>query len=481
MTGRLPAPAANRRTSRAAGVALVVAALIPLLWPGDVPFINDEPQLIGNALAATAAGRLAPVGLQGTFGAVYGPLPTWTYQALTAITHDLVSLAALHALLMSLATAAALWWLARSLGLWPWFAPVALLSPYFWFYARALWDNTYQLPLGGLAVAGYAAFLATQSSVGLRIAVAAMMAIPLVHLMGLALVAPLAAHMALFHHRMLWRHRFSLAGIASAMLVAAWPYWTYLARPRPAPAAPPTIDGWLFPLLGGRLLGAGELGYFYGPEPVSGPLFAIAGPVSSLTHLLVWCGIGVAIWRLVQAARARDWPPRAHVAMIAVAVLAAQSIIHGVTAKFDHPHYHNGAWITIVLLAWFAVDALVRRPQPLARLGVAVTSLIAAANLAAVAALALGLHRTQGTREIYGPTLANQLQVAKGIARFARTSPIHNQVIAWERFPHTLALLRQLTESRRIDLPRRTLDLRYASDDPRSGAITLVEQPAAAP
>jgi hypothetical protein len=46
----------------------------------------------------------------------------------------------------------------------------------------------------------------------------------------------------------------------------------------------------------------------------------------------------------------------------------------------------------------------------------------------------------------------------------------------WNRFPHTLAILRQLNVSRRMDLPRRTLELRYASDDPASGAIEIVER-----
>ena len=108
--------------------ALVVAGLIPVIWPGDAPFINDEPQLIASAVAASHRGRLAPLGLLGTYGFRYGPAPTWVYQGLLALTHDLVGVATLHVLLMSAVTAAALWWLGRSLRLWMWFAPVPLLS-----------------------------------------------------------------------------------------------------------------------------------------------------------------------------------------------------------------------------------------------------------------------------------------------------------------------------------------------------------------
>src|SRR4029077_3000920 len=107
------------------------------------------------------------------FDFTYGPLPTWLYQALLLVTHDLVTMVVLHVLLLLLTTGLALRWLARSLSLWPWFAVIPLLSPYTWFYSRVLWDNTLLLPLTTLALAGYAAYLSSGSSAGLRVSVAA--------------------------------------------------------------------------------------------------------------------------------------------------------------------------------------------------------------------------------------------------------------------------------------------------------------------
>ena len=184
--------------------ALIFAGLVPLVWPGDVPFINDEPLLIARAVSANHDGRLASRGLLGTYGFVYGPAPTWVYQGLMAITQDLVVVSALHILLISVVTAGALWWLSRSLGLWVWFAPLPLLSPYYWFYARVLWDNPFLFPLGGLALAGYAAYLNSGSPAGLRVSCAAMLTVPLVHLMGVSLIAPLAAHMLIVRWRAVW-------------------------------------------------------------------------------------------------------------------------------------------------------------------------------------------------------------------------------------------------------------------------------------
>src|SRR4051812_27684668 len=94
---------------------LISACLVPLLWPGDIPFINDEPLLISAAVQANAHRLLAPAGLLGTFGFVYGPAPTWVYQLLVSFNHDLVVIAVVHTILIVATTALSLWWLSRSL------------------------------------------------------------------------------------------------------------------------------------------------------------------------------------------------------------------------------------------------------------------------------------------------------------------------------------------------------------------------------
>jgi hypothetical protein len=473
--GRLivQAAASGSAPSWPAAALLALAAVVPLLWPGDAPFINDEPQLIANALAANAEGRLAPMGLQGTFGLAYGPLPTWVYQGLVLVDTDLVHVAAVHAALMTATTAAALWWLGRTLALPPAFAAVPLLSPYFWFYARTLWDNTLLLPLAALAYAGYAAFLARGTRGGLRLAVAAMLAMPLVHLMSASLLAPLGLHLLVVHRRALREEAVALAGLVAVSLWLAWPYWRYLASPHPASPPPArVIDGWLFPLLGARLLGSRELAYFYGPEPVSGPLFAATALVSAVAFLLAWAGAGLAATAVVRAWRTGAWSPRAHLAGLSLAALACQAVVHGTSAKFEHPHYQNGTWIATVLLAWLAVDALARRGAAGRLAAAGGTGALVLANAAAVATLAVRLHDRGGTREAYGPTLANQQQVARAMARYAADSPVENRVAMWARFPHTLATLRQLHPSAGA-APRAALRLDYASPDPRSGAIQL--------
>ena len=465
----------ERRAARWALAALLLAALVPLLWPGDVPFIHDEPQLMAKAVAANAEGRLAPLGLLGTFGVTYGPLPVWMYQALLWVTHDLVPVALAHAALMAFVSAGALWSLARTLGLWPGFAAVPLLTPYFWFYARVMWDNTLLLPLATLAYAGYAAFLARDSVRGLGLAAACVFAVPLVHLMGLSLVTPLVLHALVARGRALRAHAAGLVALGAAVGWLAWPYWSSLAAPRAeTPAAASTWLGWIFPLQGARLLGSGGLDYFVGAETVGGLVFAAADVIALAPYLLVWSGIGVAVSAVARAVRAGAWDARAHLAALALAALVMQAVVHGVSGKFEHPHYQNGTWIATVLLAWMAVDALARRTGGPA-MAAATTLLVLATNATAVATLVVRLHEGRGTRNaVYGPVLAEQQEVARLLAPLAPDSPLDMRVDLWIRFPGTLATLRSLQPAPAGERPRAQIVVDYATRDPRRADVRVI-------
>jgi hypothetical protein len=470
-----PVAPRDRERSWVAVAALVAVCLVPLLWPGDAPFINDEPLLIAAAANANDAGQLAATGLLGTFGFTYGPVPTWMYQALLALSHDLVVVAALHAAIVVGATAIALWWLSRALGLWASFAPVPLLSPYFWFYARVLWDNPLLIPLGGLALAGYAAHLQSGSRPGLRVSVAAMLLMPLVHLMAAAFVIPLAAHMVVFRWRSLRAQRASLATIVAGIGIMAWPYLRFLAASHtPGAGSTGGIDGYVFPLLGGRILSARELRYFYGPGPLVGPVMHTADTISSLAYALVWGGLVVAVGAVVVAMRTRRWTARAHVAGIAVAALACQVVLDGVTGKFEHPQYYNGTWIVFALLAWLAVDWLATRGSIIRHAAPLATGVLAATLLVSVGTLALRLHASSGTREVYGPTLSNQQRVARQLGEYSASSRIVTRVFPYVAYPHALGTLQQLNARRYPSQTYGDLEIRYASPDPRSGAIELV-------
>jgi hypothetical protein len=156
-------------------------------------------------------------------------------------------------------------------------------------------------------------------------------------------------------------------------------------------------------------------------------------------------------------------------------MLACQSAIDGMAGKFQHPQYQNATWIATVVLAWFAIDRLagmrgfLRWSAPLA------AGLLASALLVGVGVVASRLHRTGGTREIYGPTLANQQRVARALARYSPRSRVTSNVILYALYPHTLAILRELNPPRSW-APDGDVDVRYVSADPASGRIEAVER-----
>jgi hypothetical protein len=187
----------------------------------------------------------------------------------------------------------------------------------------------------------------------------------------------------------------------------------------------------------------------------------------------VWCGIVVAIALVVRASRHREWTARTHVALILVGSVVCQAVVHGITARFEHPQYHNGTWISSVMLAWFAVDFLATGPRAARWAATAMTAVLAASLVFAVGALAVRLHRSEGTRDTYGPTLANQQEVARALARYPPDADVRVHVTMWQRYPHTLAILRRLNARPPVTRRRWTIELRYASQDPASGAIQM--------
>ena len=88
------------------------------------------PTLIANAFFANQRHQLAQLGLQGTLGYWYGPLPTWAYQAFLVFSRDLCLLVFVRALVVTALTALSLASLSRTSKQWPSFAIALMHSPY---------------------------------------------------------------------------------------------------------------------------------------------------------------------------------------------------------------------------------------------------------------------------------------------------------------------------------------------------------------
>lgn len=504
----LDPPAPPSRQWWAALFLCVLTALLRLVWPGDTQWINDEPLFLSKAAALNSGSLLAALtqgaGLHGTVGLTYGPVAVWIFALLLRLSSDLVVVAMLRTALWSALTGVALLWLAR---LVPRLRPLSLclilLSPYTWLYSRHLWDNTWLMPLGALAVAAYLSFHAKPRRAPFALAVVALALAVLIHPMVMPLCLVLLWHALRFHRPFLRAQRGLVVGLAGLCLLLAAPWLSYLlqglwlrlhgavppaAGPPPPPVAllPPEpavslLAPMLFPFLGGVQLSGLGLGYFVGDDFFAGRSgLAALVAWTAIAHVLVWLGLGLAIQRLREAGReGRLHGVDLHLCLIAVLTFAVQAILHAVLRRHTHPHYYNGSWICAVYFVALSLSsdlpqAWARRlwPRPLRwLLGLSLGLSLSVITLS----LALRLHSTGGTRGLhFGATLGNQIEVARTLARYHPDSQVSIEVLNYRLFPHALSLLRQLCGATEGPTgPRQALRIRYRDADPQSGVLIV--------
>lgn len=472
----------GRRTLLVALAATSIGST-SLIFPGDAPWINDEPAIIGLALNFSDRVSPADSGLQGGLGLRHGPLPLWIYQVMLLVSEEPTDLILMRAGLVTAITAGSLGCLSRCLGWWPWFIPVVLSSPYLWFFSRHLWDNSFGIPFTAFFLACYAALLARPSRVRLLLSISALFMLALTHLMTLALVVPGALHLAWFHRPLFRRHWVAVSATCALWIVAAWPYLGVLSAAELVKSTVYSTTGnnWTFTLWGGTSLTATNFEIYVGDQTFidrrsGGPKPAVqwAVRISAIGHALVWGGLVLAAgqaWRAIRDASQRT--PVAHLSVVTVAAFALQTVIDGLANIHSYAHYFNGTWAVFLFFAWHSVEHLNRR-----HLAHWVTIPHVAALLIVLVAAISRIHTTAGTRtRVYGPALSEQTRVARVLSRFARESNIN---VCAEcpsaRFPHSLLVLHMLRPyQHQPGAPHGDLSIRYASDDPQNARLMVID------
>jgi hypothetical protein len=464
---------------------------IPLIWPQDAPFIYDEPWLFLKAHEANKNHLLAEIGLYGTVGIPYGPVPTWIYQGLLLTTRSPSWWITLHAGFMIVSIAIGLLLLSRALKLWKWFIPIILASPYLWFYARQIWDNSFILAFSAIGLGAYSYFHLNRSKVFLLLAVVSTSVLPLIHFMALPLVMALALHMALFARRELFQWRLILLAYFSCFVIFHANYFGFLYTGL-GHLQPHTITlnstinflrGWLFPLGGGRLLSGWGLDYFFGKDFFPHHAgFSVMQLVSCLGFVLVLFGVYLATKKLFEnrflfplkeffSGYTLPVDIRTHFAFIIVVSLCFQILECGISHSYFYPHYHNGLWIVDVLAAWFAVDRLVKM-----KWGVWMVSIYGASLVYILLSIMAIVHDRGGTRgRHYGPTIGNQLEVVRALGKQNTRYPVFCIVENFMKYP-SIAALRTLCLKDTSSQQRDSLCIDYVSNDARSGRVRVVKE-----
>jgi len=483
-----------RQKFTSTGAALLVIAATVLttafLFPGDSSFINDEPMLIQRAFTANhQPGKLlgislpftpARLGLAGTRGASYGPLPIWSDQILLALTHNnLVAMVAIHALLFSTIVAIAMLWLARSMGLSPWFAALSMFSPWLWRYSRSLWDNNLLIPLAALAVAAYADFLLTHRKRSLTLAAICLAAMTLIHLMCLSLIAGMAVHFVIFHR--MWLRRF-LGPLLWVALFWALLFIPYLIAMYQHPEPPnyaeheSALQGWWHPLAGAQHLTAQH--WLPRTRDYYPLLFRLCEKITFLAYLAPPLGMALVLFRFAKRSRGADFTPVDHLALMCFFVAVCQGLLDGVLRIELLPHYFNATWIVYVVLAWYAIDALRQsRFKPLLTVSLPVTAYVSAALVVLTMSIFF-IHINAGTRTIdFGTVLEEQIRAAHQIAQFSPDSPLVVTNRQWTLYPEALNNLLAVQPPPAGGSPRRRITIRFLTENPHDAHLHVEVAP----
>jgi hypothetical protein len=437
-------------------LALVVLGLVlVVLWPGDVSWLMDEPRLIATAWHSNHDGQLASGGLYGNFGIRYGPLATQVYQALLLLTHDPVVLVVLHGLLVAGLSAWALLWLARSLEMPAWFAVGVLLSPHVVAYQRVLWDASLAMPVGALALAGFADFIRTGRAWSLRLTVFASVLVPTIHPQGLPLAVAILGWLGWKRRPALWQDRRALMVGGVVFLMFNGFYLVQFAGQVCARLGGSMAKGYpngashlasaLAPFLGGRLLSGSD--YLENLARLSAPAWChgiaqgcalLFYPLAGLGFLValrhtsrkIWSPMLAPLW--VGSLTARD----AVAAVVAVGLLL-QALLFGVLRIPSAPQYFFGTFVLHIAAAMLAVDLLCRW-----KIGMVLGTLyvIGAASLTMEAAWSIHKH---GFERPLWPTLASSVRVTCALNRFDDSTAL-TDIAVYQKSPQALRTLRLL-------------------------------------
>jgi hypothetical protein len=476
------------RSSMMFAILLVLAAMVPLvIWPEDVTWGIDEPRLIANAWHANHDSHLAAHGLYGNFGVCYGPVPTQIYQLLLCFTHDPYTLVILRALLCATVTAASLLWLARSLNLPPWFAAAILIAPQITNHHRVLWDASFTIPIGSLALAAFASFIRTRGKWPLRVAVVAALELPLIHPQSLPLSLPILGYL-LWKHRadlredrrgLLWSVAFLLVFNAKYIFIATFNVIYRFTHGTGAtyPGTGSRLDSVLAPLLGGHLLN----GYDYVVKMARPPgpdwLVTTASWGARLVYLFAWLGMASALTRIPRALRAWKSEDRSAassldlVAVVALGGLFLQALIFVALRIPLGPQYYFGTFALHVFFAWMGVNLLRRT-----RLSVAAGGFYAASCAFITLGVAHQLHY-HGYDYVGWPTVRTATELTRALNAYEDTAA-YTDIEFLDKYPQPLRTIRLLLPPTPGETQRKSggLLIRYVERDGKQlGLMTVTD------
>jgi len=460
------------------------------MWPGDIPWNTDEAHLISNAMLANHNRTLATHGLLGSFGATYGPVPTWIYQFFLLWTHNLVAISLFKNLLSLLILFVALYLISSRLNLDKYPILLVFLSPYLYIYNRQLWDNCFLIPFSALLLLFYTLFSLYRSRLYFLIIMLLSVVLIHIHLMSGFLLAPLLAVILLFErHWLKVNWGWATIGLLLSFTISLPYLLTAATQLHPqqlhrASFVSSLVNG----VAGAKFFSFIGLGERFLPEIYSNafilPLPITIGlvTVSACGLIFFLAGLVLSIRRIIKLNRnLSDYSTIDKLALLCLLCIAASTLFMVVTRSGHHPHYYNATWFSYYFFLWQGAA------RALSRKKTAVVYGVYFASMAILLACAVSfIHINGGNRHIYyGATLQNQIDVARRILEFSPGRQQVNvivRVLHYQLSTHTIKTLMKLYPytSRDAGLSHSSVNLIIDyrnSKQPKSGWIDIYVTP----
>jgi hypothetical protein len=416
--------------------ATIFLIILRFIFPGDVSFIQDEANFLKTALKANQAGEWFTLGFEGARGIKYGPVAIYYFRVLISLTKNVLFISLLNTFFITTLTLFSLSKIAtystykrKNLLL------VAFASPYLWFYSRMIWDNSLNIALIGLALSYYLEFYKSNRLRPLAFSLLLMNLSIQIHLMSLCILIPVIFHMMLRKREALYRSKKTVFALLILNIAILSPYLSYLVPQYLSLAHKSTsrpFKSFYLPMLGSRIFTTFDFSYFLGRK------WQLTFPVELLRYVVValnsitWLAYFLSIRTIFKSAKDRLVEPFLELSLF---IIIFQMILYYTQGTYGHPHYYVISWIPHLILIVNAIESLKSKT-----LG----NLYMFSSICSLMIIVVHVHYNMGSRSHrYGPTLENQIAVAK---KLVVLNPKEMQLSSFhaKTYPTTLLFLRDL-------------------------------------
>lgn len=434
---------------------LLIAIVVRLIFPGDAPFILDEPHFLELGLKFKETLNPMIWGMKGKMGLLYGPYTSWFFGALFFITDNLIHMVFLKSLIITAMTFTCCWWLKnlltnfQTLFLLPVFGSLFLLMD-----ARHLWELN--IPSTIVAFTFYIAFIKYERLSYLVVSVVFLSFALLTHLMCLPLVLAIVLHFFIYKWTWILQNKLKLLLLAGIVLLLNGPYFYYLLNFFMGERTPSNskldMRAFVYALNVGRLFTTHDFSYFLGKNWMKlhtlpdflNSFIAVASGITWLAYPVSWFGIFKVFQLNFQKIKKSNFlyslkglNLKEQVLLLSLAVVVFHLLLSFYSELRGHPHYYNGVWPAGLVLFWFGLENFWNK-----KYFQQVYLVYCSTLFFYLIHCAYVIHNNGGSRSVhYGPTLSNQYALAQEIKKIKNPDAIEAIAFHPKNFPQALSFL----------------------------------------